>query len=64
LVASSSTSFATNALAAPVDWDELAEIDRTDAYTIADAERLLNRTKSSKLKTWGVAAQSLPVSRR
>jgi bifunctional non-homologous end joining protein LigD len=47
-------------VAAPVDWDELATIERADAFTISDVEQLLKRTKSGELKTWGVAAQSLP----
>jgi bifunctional non-homologous end joining protein LigD len=47
-------------VAAPVDWDELQTIDRADAFTIADVERLLKRASSRKLKDWGVAAQALP----
>jgi bifunctional non-homologous end joining protein LigD len=47
-------------VAAPVDWDDLQTIDRADAFTIADVERLLKRASSRKLKDWGVAAQALP----
>jgi bifunctional non-homologous end joining protein LigD len=47
-------------VAAPVDWDELQEIDRSDAFTIADVEQLLKRAKSRKLKSWGAGAQKLP----
>ena len=48
-------------VAAPVDWDELEDIDRSDAFTVADIETLLARAKSRKLKRWGVAAQRLPT---
>ena len=47
-------------VAAPVTWDELQDIDRSDAFTIADVEALLERAKSRALKSWGVAAQQLP----
>jgi bifunctional non-homologous end joining protein LigD len=47
-------------VAAPVDWDELEEIDRANAFTIADVEQLLKRAKSRRLKDWGAGAQSLP----
>jgi bifunctional non-homologous end joining protein LigD len=47
-------------VAAPVDWDELEGIDRSDAFTIADVELLLNRAKSRQLGKWGAAGQRLP----
>jgi bifunctional non-homologous end joining protein LigD len=47
-------------VAAPVDWDELDDIDRSDALSIADVELLLRRAKSSNLKDWGAGAQLLP----
>jgi bifunctional non-homologous end joining protein LigD len=47
-------------VAAPVRWDELEDIDRSDAFTIADVEKLLNRASSRKLKNWGAGAQRLP----
>jgi bifunctional non-homologous end joining protein LigD len=47
-------------VAAPITWDELSGIDRSDAFTIADAEALLKRAKSRNLKTWGVASQRVP----
>jgi bifunctional non-homologous end joining protein LigD len=47
-------------VAAPVTWEELGEIDRSDAFTIADVEQLLKRANSRKLKGWGIAAQRLP----
>ena len=39
-------------VAAPVSWDELEDIDRADAFTIADVETLLKRTRSRALKGW------------
>ena len=50
-------------VAAPVDWDELAGIDRSDAFTIADVELLLKRSKSRQLKGWGSGGQRLPILR-
>ena len=47
-------------VAAPVSWDELSAIDRSDAFTIGDVEALLKRVKSRKLKGWGMAEQRLP----
>jgi bifunctional non-homologous end joining protein LigD len=46
-------------VAAPVTWDELAKIERSDALTIADAEQLLKRAR--KLRSWGKAKQELPA---
>jgi len=46
-------------VAAPVTWEELAKIDRSDAFTIADAEALLKRAR--KLRGWGRAKQELPA---
>jgi bifunctional non-homologous end joining protein LigD len=51
---------ATMPVAAPVDWDELRDIDRADAFTIADVEQLLKRAKTRKLANWGAGAQRLP----
>ena len=48
-------------VAAPVTWEELASIERSDAFTIADAAELLKRAKSRKLRGWGVTQQALPV---
>jgi bifunctional non-homologous end joining protein LigD len=50
-------------VAAPVSWDELADIDRSDAFTIADVESLLKRAKSRELRTWGSGGQRLPTLR-
>jgi bifunctional non-homologous end joining protein LigD len=45
-------------VAAPISWDELNSIERSDTLTILDAERLLNRSKA--LAGWGESDQSLP----
>lgn len=50
-------------VAAPVTWKELADLDRSDAFTIGDVETLLERAKSRDLKGWGSADQRLPVLR-
>ena len=47
-------------VAVPVDWDELAHIDRSDAFSVADVETLLRRAKSRRLRSWGSAEQKLP----
>ena len=47
-------------VATPVGWDELQDIDRADAFTIADVEQLLKRARSRKLKSWGAGPQALP----
>jgi bifunctional non-homologous end joining protein LigD len=47
-------------VAAPVTWGELPAVDRSDAFTIADAETLLKRAKSRPLDRWGIKAQRLP----
>ncbi|MGE5562224.1 MAG: non-homologous end-joining DNA ligase [Bacillota bacterium] len=47
-------------VAAPVTWEELKEIDRSDAFGIADVEQLLKRARSPKLKNWCAVPQRLP----
>jgi bifunctional non-homologous end joining protein LigD len=47
-------------VAAPVSWEELDGIERADAFTIANVEALLKRSRSRRLKSWGWAAQRLP----
>ena len=47
-------------VATPVDWHELQEIEGSDAFTIADVETLLKRSRSGRLKKWGMARQRLP----
>jgi bifunctional non-homologous end joining protein LigD len=46
-------------VAAPVTWDELPDIDRADAFSIANVEKLLKRGRSRALKGWGKGAQRL-----
>ena len=50
-------------VAAPVGWDELRDMGRSDLFTIADVEMLLKRAKSRKLKSWGAVKQRLPFVR-
>jgi bifunctional non-homologous end joining protein LigD len=47
-------------VAAPVGWEELPRIERSDAFAVADAQALIKRAKSRSLKGWGTAEQSLP----
>jgi len=47
-------------VATPVTWDELEKIDRSDAFTIADVEELLERARSRRLKDWTMSSQRLP----
>jgi bifunctional non-homologous end joining protein LigD len=47
-------------VAAPVTWDELKDIERSDTFSIADVDSLLDRARSRALKGWGSAAQRLP----
>ena len=47
-------------VATPVDWEELQDIDRADAFTIADVEQLLKRARSRSLTGWGGGTQPLP----
>lgn len=47
-------------VAAPVSWDELRDIDTPAAFTIGDAERLLERASEPELQGWGFAEQILP----
>jgi bifunctional non-homologous end joining protein LigD len=47
-------------VAAPVGWGELQDIDRSDAFTIAEVEELLKRARSRKLRSWGRGAQHVP----
>ena len=47
-------------VAVPVTWDELEDIDRPGAYTIADVGELLARAGSRELRGWGEARQTLP----
>ena len=47
-------------VAAPVDWSELDGIAGANAFTIRDADQLLERASSKLLAGWGAAKQSLP----
>lgn len=45
---------------APVEWDELTDVDCSNVLSIGDAERLLKRAKGARLSGWGQARQQLP----
>jgi bifunctional non-homologous end joining protein LigD len=45
-------------VATPIAWDELEDIERADAFSIADVKTLLKRANA--LNAWGVADQRLP----
>ena len=47
-------------VAAPVTWDELDGFAGANAFSIRDAETLLERAASKALAGWGEAAQTLP----
>jgi bifunctional non-homologous end joining protein LigD len=47
-------------VAAPVTWDELADLDSAARYTVLDAAELIERAQSKALTAWGVADQPLP----
>lgn len=48
-------------VAAPVSWQELDGIDKASLFSIRDAARLLERSTSKDLQTWGRAKQPLPA---
>jgi bifunctional non-homologous end joining protein LigD len=48
-------------VAAPVTWEEVAGIETAAAFTIADAEQLLERARRKDLSGWGKAEQRLPL---
>ncbi|WP_324261481.1 DNA ligase D [Altererythrobacter sp. H2] len=47
-------------VAAPVTWNELAGIERANAFSIADRAALLARAQAKSLAGWGFAEQALP----
>jgi bifunctional non-homologous end joining protein LigD len=48
------------AVAAPITWDELKDIESAHEWSIDDAAELMQRAASKALKGWGFASQSLP----
>jgi bifunctional non-homologous end joining protein LigD len=50
----------TASVAAPITWDELAELKDAKPFTVADAAELLRRSANRALNGWGEAEQSLP----
>ena len=47
-------------VAAPINWEELDEMQSGARFTVRDAELLLDRASSRLLQGWGEAAQLLP----
>lgn len=47
-------------VAVPIGWDALAEVTKAGAWTIKDADELLERAAGADLKGWGFASQTLP----
>ncbi|MEO8177011.1 MAG: DNA ligase D [Sphingomicrobium sp.] len=47
-------------VAAPVSWDELDQYKGGNAFTIRDADKLIDRASSKALAGWGIAKQALP----
>ncbi|WP_283418468.1 DNA ligase D [Sphingopyxis sp. Geo48] len=47
-------------VAVPVSWASLSEVGKASAWTIRDAEELLQRAAAPDLKGWGFVSQSLP----
>jgi len=47
-------------VAVPIGWDALADVDKAGAWTIRDADELLERAAGADLKGWGFASQTLP----
>ena len=47
-------------VAAPVSWDELGDFAGGNAFTIRDADKLLDRAASKAFKDWGKVKQKLP----
>ena len=47
-------------VAAPIAWAELDGIEGANAFTIRDAQTLIDRAASPALKGWGEASQALP----
>ena len=47
-------------VAAPITWEELDGIAKASIFTIADADRLVERAASKALRGWGRADQTLP----
>jgi bifunctional non-homologous end joining protein LigD len=49
-------------VAAPIAWDELDDYKGGNAFSIRDADKLLERASSKLLAGWGEAKQKLPKS--
>jgi bifunctional non-homologous end joining protein LigD len=47
-------------VAAPINWDELDDMDGGNRFTVRDSDLLLKRSSSRALQGWGGANQALP----
>lgn len=47
-------------VAAPINWDELDDMDSGGRFTVKDADLLLERVNGRALKGWGATSQTLP----
>ena len=47
-------------VAAPINWEELDDMDSGHVFTVKDAAALLDRASSRLLEGWGEARQLLP----
>ena len=47
-------------VAAPLSWEELADIEKASRFTVRDMQLLLERARSRPLAGWGIARQALP----
>ena len=47
-------------VAAPINWEELDEMDSGARFSVRDADTLLERAASRRLQGWGEASQVLP----
>ena len=49
------------AVAVPIGWDALADVEGAGAWSIKDVDELIARAVDTDLKGWGFAAQALPT---
>ena len=47
-------------IAAPISWDELADLNNAHPFDIRDAATLVERAAGKALRGWGIADQALP----
>ncbi|MFM5916546.1 MAG: DNA ligase D [Novosphingobium sp.] len=47
-------------VAVPIGWDELTKAEDAHPYSVADAKKLIERSRDPALAGWGIADQTLP----